>query len=432
MATTDSTTAAALALAKKHAYEQGLQGGARVTPPDPGHTVQSARGVVHLPGAAPRPDPGLDVPKPVSDVMTTVGNALEVPLTGIGANEMDYLRARKAGATPAQALARVFAQTYSPDKYPNSSIQHAMRLINRGQTGIAADRYSTTSILANKQRAALGDVGAQAFQHHPFVFSLATIPEEFANPANIATGELTGMAADVLKGLRIPTINRMKAMRDAARRAPAERAAAPQVEEMRTAENQQNRYDVLGEDEPGSLKGFIKDPQARARATLHFNAQQAASAKILAARHEAEMGAARVAAGPKLSAAPAANRAMLPPGQQFAHALQPSPEITMPGQARLALPPPPEEGALPHAGPTTAGPAGPPSDIWVAGSKAERPFTLDTTHVPPAVTPTGPTAEWKPPAGVQSALVSGTVYRGMPKEFADSALASKEFPPGTE
>ena len=290
-------------------------------------------------GSAPAPYVP-PVPPPVQDFLTKVGNVLETPMAAIGADQMDYLRARKQGATPTQALAHVLRANYQPDANQNTSIQHALKLINAGKLSEAADLYSTTSIIANKQRAALGDHLAQWFQQHPIRFAAATIPEEFANPANAALGEFTSALGKGIARAPIPTLNRFKAARDAARRAAQQRAEAPATEVARRTQAQTGRYDVRGENVPGSVKGFIKDPQARARAELDFRQKQQESARMQAANAAA---ARRAANTPKLPAAPSGPaRLMLPPGQAAARALAPAESVTAAGEARLALPSPRE------------------------------------------------------------------------------------------
>ena len=95
-------------------------------------------------------------------------------MTLIGAAQMDWEAGRsliagkpppKNGFEKAAQLTEIYT---SPARLaPDTSTAHASRLLSNRQFGNASDFYSTTSIIANKQRAALGNKVRKFFQKHP-------------------------------------------------------------------------------------------------------------------------------------------------------------------------------------------------------------------------------------------------------------------------
>lgn len=130
--------------------------------PKGGYWLNTTKGRQHFPGSPPGTTQALPVPQPVSDFLTKTSNVLEVPLTAIGAAQMDLLRKPylSVGMGP--------------------SGRHMVDELRHGQFGSAAQHYSTTSLEANRERAQLGDPVAQFLDKHPsMIFAPLAFGEEF-------------------------------------------------------------------------------------------------------------------------------------------------------------------------------------------------------------------------------------------------------------
>ena len=230
--------------------------------------------------------------------------------------------------------------------------QHMVDELRHGQFGSAAQHYSTTSLEANRERAQLGDPGAQLLDKHPgMLFAPLAFGEEFFNPSNRAFTALGGVGRAV--GLKpLSPLNRFADVRAAAAEAPAQRAAAAEAQAARASRM-------------GAARQGAKEANAQARAAAHFAEKQRQSVQAQRARQFYEAWRAR-----QKAAIPGTTRpALTEPGAQFSPVSPPRPgtgyvppaltpgRYALPppavGEARLALPPPPRGvAALPPGGAT--------------------------------------------------------------------------------
>lgn len=120
--------------------------------------------------------------KPVNDFLSHAYNVLETPLSLTGALMLGHERDVQQGK-PESLWTGFGGQTMA----------NARRLLSQGKLGELAQRYSTTSLAANKARAQAGDVGAKYFQKHPSQFGALAFGEEFANPGNAVAGRVLGL-----------------------------------------------------------------------------------------------------------------------------------------------------------------------------------------------------------------------------------------------
>lgn len=272
--------------------------------PKGGYWINTTKGRQHFPGTPPGATKPLPIPQPVSDFLTKASNVLEAPLTGIGATEMDLLRPPylKVGLGP--------------------SGQHMLDELRHGQFGSAAQHYSTTSLEANKERAQLGDPGAQFLEKHPgMLFAPLAFGEEFFNPSNRLFSAAGSVGRAV--GLKpLSPLNRFADVRGAAAEAPAQRAAAAESAVQREARMNAVRQGAAAE-------------RARARAAAHFAQKQRESLKNQGLR-------AGTPQTPPTLGTPPVRRALPEPGAEF----RPNPPQPAPGYVPPALRP----GALPITG----------------------------------------------------------------------------------
>ena len=302
--------------------------------PKGGYWLNTTKGRQHFPGTPPEPTQPLPIPQPVSDFLTKASNVLEAPLTGIGAAQMDLMRKPYLGIGM------------------GPSGQHMVDELRHGQFGSAAQHYSTTSLEANRERAQLGDPGAQLLDKHPgMLFAPLAFVEEFFNPSNRAFTALGGVGRAV--GLKpLSPLNRFADVRAAAAEAPAQRAAAAEAQAARASRM-------------GAARQGAKEANAQARAAAHFAEKQRQSVQAQRARQFYEAWRAR-----QKAAIPGTTRpALTEPGAQFSPVSPPRPgtgyvppaltpgRYALPppavGEARLALPPPPRGvAALPPGGAT--------------------------------------------------------------------------------
>ncbi|MDE2104440.1 MAG: hypothetical protein KGL39_44810, partial [Patescibacteria group bacterium] len=119
-----------------------------------------------------------------SAVAGKVMNVLDAPFTLAGAGVQDVEAHRQ---NPLMSL-------YSLGHPGNTAINHALALMNQGRFGDAARRFSLVNLAATKARAQHGEPLARWLTQHPTLFGLGAGAAEFANPANIALGEATGLA----------------------------------------------------------------------------------------------------------------------------------------------------------------------------------------------------------------------------------------------
>lgn len=170
------------------------------------------------------------LPPQEQDALAHVGNTLEIPMTLLGAAQMDALQGNHRSNELLKQGLSTLAGPGSLFVNPGPNLKNALFLLRHAEFGRAADLYSTTSLIANDRRAQLGDVGAKFFRQHPRVFGLTAGAEEFFNPANIAAGDLT---AGFLKWAGRGFLNRFADAADAGARADRETAAAGGEESAR-------------------------------------------------------------------------------------------------------------------------------------------------------------------------------------------------------
>lgn len=165
--------------------------------------------------------------KPINDFLAHAYNVMETPLSLTGALMLGH--ERDVQQNRPESLLTGFG---------GPTMANARRLLSQGKLGELAQRYSTTSLEANKARAEAGDVGAQYFQKHPSQFGLLGFGEEFANPANVIGGRVAGLAGKLAKsGLTAAgkTVARGEGMGARAARAAGEVATGNRFAELRQA-----------------------------------------------------------------------------------------------------------------------------------------------------------------------------------------------------